>query len=221
MSERSHTCSETGSIHQAAPLKAKSECISELKRRRLMKVAMKQSGAEGARQKRQQRKVPPARCIRSARELQSDPRGRRPRAGALEAWQPTVEDVLEVTVDPPGCCWHEQQYSVVAITVAAAKRALAWLLPQLQEVTGARIVGRDGRGASILLTQSWSRSGAHADHMDTLVYCHLGQRKVQRFHAHARAPKHAPHARPPYTRTRTRAHTANSHAGVARQASQR
>ena len=148
--------------------------------------AQKQDAAVKQRHRRGQTSKAPPRESRFAIGLQHDPRGRRPHAGAGEAWQPTKEDVMEVTTDPPGCCWREQQYSAVAISVEATKTMLDWLLPRLGKATGARIVGRGGRGASIILTRKWSRSGAHADHIGTVVYSHLGERKVTHQHTHAR-----------------------------------
>jgi len=140
--------------------------------------ARKADAAAKERHRREQKGKAPPRERRSATGQHRDPRGRRPHAGADEVWSPTQEDVLEVIADPPGCCWRKQQYAAVAITVLATKTMLAWLMPQLGVVTGARVADRGGRGASIVLTRSFSRSGAYADHMDTVVYCHLGQRKV-------------------------------------------
>ena len=120
----------------------------------------------------------PARSSRCAAAKACDPRGHRPRAGApAEPWRPTSEHIVDV-LPHETCNWVQQTYAVVAITLDATKAMLGWLVPKLEEKTGAHIVERNGRASSIIFTSSWSCSGAHADVMDTIIFCHVGKREV-------------------------------------------
>ena len=120
----------------------------------------------------------PARSSRCAAAKACDPRGHRPRAGApAEPWRPTFEHIVDV-LPRETCNWVQQTYTVVAITLDATKAMLGWLVPKLEEKTGAHIVERNGRASSIIFTSSWSCSGAHADVMDTIIFCHVGKREV-------------------------------------------
>ena len=140
-----------------------------------MKKALKASTQS---RRRQIAKQAPARSSRTAQQPQPDPRGRRPRQGATaEPWHPAVEHIQDV-LPQKTCNWMQQTYTVVAITLDATNAMLAWLVPKLKEKTGAHIVKRKGRGSSIIFTSSWSRSGAHADVMDTIIFCHVGKREV-------------------------------------------
>lgn len=120
----------------------------------------------------------PARTSRCAAANACDPRGQRPREGApAEPWRPTFQHIVDV-LPKETCSWLQQTYTVVAITLSATRDLLGWLVPKLEEKTGAHIVERSGRASSIIFTSSWSASGAHADVMDTIIFCHVGKREV-------------------------------------------
>ena len=151
----------------------------EIRKQRLDNRAARMRYAAQAQERRlNKKKEPPrSRSSRTAAALQQDPRGWRPRAGAGAKWAPTNADIVEVLA-VPGIDWMEQRRVVIAVNLAAANAMLDWLVPRCKEVTGAKIAARNGRGSSMILTADRCTSGAHADGMGTIIYCHVGRREV-------------------------------------------
>ena len=184
---RSDGAVSTTVLSQTAIRPGVSELLASEK---LDRVEEKVRRAAAQAQRDQAKRKDPPRESRAS-EPQQGSNGRRPRAGAdANGWSPQQKDVLQVKMSPEGCTWHTQDYSVLAIAYDATLKMLDWLLPQLSVRTGAVVAKRDTkrsakgdgevtqRGSSIILTRTCSNSSAHADLMDTLIYCHAGHRKV-------------------------------------------
>ena len=113
------------------------------------------------------------RCIDSVRFV-----GARESAAARPRWRADVESIVEV-LSPSGGSWRESPYTVVAITLLAALKLIALLVPKLQRATGgAVVVARQRRALGVIFSRALSLSGLHRDPDDSLIVCIAGQRTI-------------------------------------------
>ena len=117
------------------------------------------------------------RCIDSVRFV-----GARESAAARPRWRADVESIVEV-LSPSGGSWRESPYTVVAITLLAALKLIALLVPKLQRATGgAVVVARQRRALGVIFSRALSLSGLHRDPDDSLIVCIAEQRTIWLLH---------------------------------------
>ena len=102
--------------------------------------------------------------------------GARQSTAARPQWRPTADSIVDVLYH--GGSFRESSHTIVAITLLAALKLLAWVAPKLLLATGAVVIRRRQRALGVILSCQLSCSGLHKDPDDTFVLSIAGKRSV-------------------------------------------